>query len=79
MLAGDTLLLAGPPDVIDPADPLATFEGRTGARLRAVSTEDGSMIWETPLDTQPVFDGMIAVQGKLYMCMRDGAVRCWSE
>ncbi len=79
VLADDTLFLAGPPDRIDPADPLATFEGRTGALLRAVSKADGSTIAESSLDAQPVFDGMIAAQAKLYISMRDGTVRCWGN
>lgn len=79
VLADDTLFLAGPPDIIDPDDPLATFEGRKAALLRAVSTTDGTKIAEYTLDAQPVFDGMIAVRGKLYLCMKDGTVRCWSK
>ncbi|MGM0488157.1 MAG: PQQ-binding-like beta-propeller repeat protein [Planctomycetota bacterium] len=77
VLAGKTLFLAGPPDKVDPDDPLAAFEGRTGSLLRAVSTSDGATLAEYPLDAQPVFDSLIAVPNKLYMCMKDGTVRCW--
>lgn len=77
VLAGDTLFLVGPPDIVDPADPLATFEDRTGARLRAVSTGDGTTISEYRLDAAPVFDSLIAAPNRLYMCLKDGTVRCW--
>ncbi len=79
VLADKTLFIAGPPDKIDPADPLATFEGRGGALLRAVSTTDGGKLAQFPLDAQPVFDGLIAAGGKLYMTMQDGTVRCWGR
>ena len=41
--AGDDMLwVAGAPDVLDPKDPFAAFEGRKGARLVSVSAEDGA-------------------------------------
>ncbi len=78
VLAGDTLFLAGPPDVIEPDDPLAGFEGRAGGRLWAVSTTDGEKLAEYRLDAPPVFDGLIAARQKLYITMIDGTVSCWS-
>ena len=33
VLAGDRLLFAGPPDVIEEDDPYGAFEGRKGGRL----------------------------------------------
>lgn len=78
-LADDRLFLAGPPDEVDPADPLKTFEGRGGAVLRAVNTADGSTLAEYTLEAQPVFDGMIAAGGRLYLTLRDGSVCCWGE
>jgi hypothetical protein len=77
VLAGDTLFLAGPPDVIDPDDPHGAFEGRKGGRLWAVSTSDGSRLAEYLLDSPPVFDGLIAARHKLYMTSADGAISCW--
>lgn len=78
VLAGDTLFLAGPPDVIDPDDPYGAFEGRKGGRLWAVSTTDGSQLAEYPLDSPPVFDGLIAAQQRLFITTTDGVVSCWS-
>ncbi len=79
VLAADTLFLAGPPDKIDTDDPLATFEGRGHAILRAVSTRDGSTRAEYVLDAQPVFDGLIAASGRLFISTRDGRVVCFGE
>jgi len=76
-LAGNHLFLAGPPDVIDAKDPLGSFEGRKGAQLWAVSTADGKKLAAYDLTAPPVFDGLIAADGSLFMTMRDGTVRCW--
>ncbi len=79
VLAGDTLFLAGPPDVVDEDDPLAAIEGRKGALLWAVSTAAGKRLTEYHLDVPPVFDGLIAAGGKLYMTTADSSVTCWEE
>jgi outer membrane protein assembly factor BamB len=72
------LFAAGPPDEFDAKDPYASFEGRKGARLVAVSTKDGAVAKEQALESPPVFDGMIAVPGRLVICHEDGRVSCWS-
>jgi hypothetical protein len=77
VLAGKTLFLAGPPDVIDQDDPYGAFEGRKGGLLWAVSTADGSKITEYRLPSPPVFDGLIAAQQKLFVTTADGSVSCW--
>ena len=77
VLAGETLFLAGPPDVIDPDDPYGAFEGRKGGLLWAVSTTDGRKIAEYQLPTPPVFDGLIAARQKLFITTTDGCVSCW--
>jgi outer membrane protein assembly factor BamB len=77
VLAGDVLVLAGPPDIVDLADPLGALEGRKGALLWVVSAADGSKVAEYQLEVPPAFDGMIAANGKLYITTTDGAVNCW--
>jgi outer membrane protein assembly factor BamB/protein-L-isoaspartate O-methyltransferase len=72
--AGDTLYVAGPPDVLDAKDPFAAFEGRRGARVVAVSGKDGTKLSETQLASSPVFDGMIAAAGRLFASLQDGSV-----
>jgi len=74
--AGDTLFVAGAPDVFDPDDPYAAFEARKGAKLVAVSAKDGRELSQTPLDCPPVFDGMIAASGRLFASLRDGSIVC---
>ena len=76
VLAGQTLFVAGPPDVLDPNDPLGAFEGRKGGLLWAVSTAEGKRLAAYRLDSPPVFDGLVAAQGRLYLSTRDGRVLC---
>ncbi len=95
VLADGTLFVAGPPDVMneetafrrisDPRvqeqlmDQLASVNGRHGAILRAVSAVDGQTRAEYKLDVPPVFDGMAAAGGRLYLSAIDGSVRCWKS
>ena len=74
--AGDTLFVAGAPDVFDSKDPYAAFEARRGAKLVAVSAKNGKELSETALEYPPVFDGMIAANGCLFASLRDGSVVC---
>jgi hypothetical protein len=74
--AGDLLFAAGPPDVLDPKAPKGSLEGEKGAVLVAVSATDGKKQQELKLDGTPVFDGMIAVEGRLYLSLRDGRLVC---
>ena len=78
-LAGRTLLAAGTPDVVDPADPLAALEGRLGAELWLISADDGSKLAGYDLPNPPVFDGLIVVSGRLYVSTIDGNVLCLSN
>ena len=75
-LAADMLFLAGAPDIVDPRDPLGSFEGRKGGVLCAFSVTDGGKLSELNIDALPVWDGMAAAQGKLFLAMKDGSIRC---
>ena len=77
--AGDTLFVAGSPDVFDKEDPYAAFEGRRGARVVALSAKDGKKLSETQLQDPPVFDGLIAAGGRLFASLRDGSVVCLAK
>ncbi len=77
VLTPNTLFLAGLPDAVPEEDPYAALEGRLGAALWAVSTEDGSKLAEQHLDSTPVFDGMIAADGMLYISTADGDLLCF--
>ena len=90
--AGDTIFAAGPKDIVDEEsafkayDESATrenlknqaelFTGKEGSVLWAVSADDGRKLQEINLDVLPVFDGMIAAGGELFMATADGKVVC---
>jgi len=94
VLADKTLFIAGPPDIVDEeeaffalsdaevlaqlAEQNALLEGRDGARLWAVSAKDGKKLSEFRLDSLPVWDGMIASGGKLFLTTMNGEVACLS-
>ena len=78
-LAGRTLFIAGAPDVVDPEDPWASFEGRKGALLWAVSADDGKTLSELKLDALPAYDGLAAAPGRLYLSTKDGKVTCFAD
>lgn len=78
VLAGGHLFVAGPPDVVDPKDPMASFEGRVGSELLVFSKKDGSKLAQYQLDSPPVFDGMAAANGRLYLSTLDGKIVCFA-
>jgi hypothetical protein len=77
VLAGERLILAGWPDKVPESDPYGAFAGRLGGELRIISTQDGSEQTRHALKVPPVFDGLIAADGKLFMSLKDGTVCCW--
>lgn len=79
VLAGDKLIVAGPPDKILPDDPLATFEGRDGAELLFFSAQTGKKLNSIDLASPPVFDGMSVANGRLFIARKDGRLVCLSD
>ena len=77
-LAGDTLFVAGPPDAIKRDDPTAAWRGRTDGRLLAFSATNGEPIAAFTTRDTPVFDGIIAADGKLILVTEQGNVICFS-
>jgi outer membrane protein assembly factor BamB len=75
--AGDVLFVAGSPDVVDPADPHGAWEGRKGGVLAAFSTSDGKKLAEYKLPAPPVWDGLAAAGGRLYISLQNGKVLCF--
>jgi hypothetical protein len=49
------------------------------ATLMAISASDGAELARCPLDCPPVFDGMAAAYGRLYISMKDGSLLCLGE
>ncbi|NQT14069.1 MAG: PQQ-binding-like beta-propeller repeat protein [Planctomycetes bacterium] len=93
LVAGDTMFIAGPPELTEakaaegeeslvlarPEDALAAWQGERGGLLWAVSTADGKRLSQYKLGVPPVFDGMAATEGRLYLAMQDGSVVCYAE
>jgi hypothetical protein len=73
---GDALYLAGQVDQFRKGDPLAVFEGRTPSRLVMLDPASGKKRAETALSAPPVFDGLIAAHGALFVAQTDGKIVC---
>jgi len=67
----------------DPSIPInlseqdAALNDQRGGLVRAVSIEDGSTLAEYTLESMPVWDGMVAANGRLYVAMANGKVKCF--
>ncbi len=95
VLAGDSLFVAGPPDMVDEeaaffalddedvlallAEQSAMLEGKEGALLWVVSAGTGEKLAEYQLDSLPVWDGMVAANGNLYLTTMNGETICYSN
>jgi hypothetical protein len=86
VLTDKTLFVAGPtvkvneiPRQPSDADPFAEAleVGRSG-RLLAVSADNGETLAGYDLKHSPVFDGMAAANGRLYLSCVEGRIVCMS-
>jgi outer membrane protein assembly factor BamB len=73
-VANDRLLAAGPPDIVDPKDPLGAFEGRQGGLLYVIHSGTGERVAEHRLASPPVFHGIAAARGRVYLALEDGSL-----
>ena len=94
VLAGDTLFVAAIPDLLDEeaalrslddpevqktmAEQTLALQGQKGGLLLAVSAADGRQLRQLPLDSPPVWDGMAAAGGRLYLATMAGKVVCFT-
>ncbi|MBE3099143.1 MAG: PQQ-binding-like beta-propeller repeat protein [Planctomycetes bacterium] len=53
------------------------WRGKMGALLWVVSADTGEKLAEYKLDALPVWDGMSAAGGKLFVSLKNGTVVCW--
>ncbi|MDP6634842.1 MAG: PQQ-binding-like beta-propeller repeat protein, partial [Phycisphaerae bacterium] len=74
--AGDMIFLAGMPAAPASDDPHATFEGRTEGILRTAAAGDGKTLAHRKLKSPPVWDGLAAAGGRLYVSAMDGSITC---
>jgi len=79
VLTDKYLFLAGGPDIVDRDDPWGAFEDRKGGVLEVRCREDGKKVTQYKLDSAPVYDGMAAAGGRIYITLRNGTVLCMSE
>ena len=87
LVAGDKMVLAGPKNVLYGIKPRAIEEGRRAIRknvdaftgmedglLEIVATKDGKTLGTVKLDSPPVYHGLIAAEGALFMTTTSGTV-----
>ena len=79
LLAADTVFVAGAPLTFPSRDPGATYAGRLGGVLWAVSAGSGQKLAEYKLDVLPAWDAMAAADGSLVIVNQDGSIDCWSR
>ena len=72
--AGETLFVAGSPDIVDPKDPHGAWEGRSGGVLAAFATADGRKLAEYKLPSPPVWDGLAVAGGRVYIATMHGEI-----
>ena len=75
----DRLCVAGPPDVVDPKDPLGAFEARRGGVLCLVDLESGEEHARYEMPSPPVFNGAAAAHERLYLADEAGSVTCYAR
>ena len=79
LLTESTLFAAGNPDPLSPKDTGDAQPGPIDAGLmQGFSTQDGSMTFTHELPSPPIFDGLVAARGDLYLCTIDGTLLCLS-
>ena len=92
VLTKNMLVAAGPADVFDEDQAFtqpfnaqvasraleqdAAYAGQRGALLLGLSPEDGQTLCQLELRAPPVWDGMAAARGMLYICDQHGYVTC---
>jgi hypothetical protein len=78
VLTNSSLFVAGPPAIRNETteDAMDRWLGKKGGILWSLSRKDGSKQHELRLPAQPVFDGMAAANGRLYIALQNGSIVC---
>jgi hypothetical protein len=75
LLAGDTLFVAGPTDILD----FTSKSPKKDVWLWAVSAEDGAKLAQYSLKASPVYDSFAAYRDNLYFTTVDGRIVCYQS
>lgn len=79
MVLGDGMLaVAGRPDPYRVKGEVYPDDGMA-SQVMVLSIADGTVSASTDLAAEPVFDGMIASRGRLFVALMNGEVACFSE
>jgi hypothetical protein len=95
IVAGKTIFVAGPPDILSEEETFFTLDdedvrkkleeqeailkGKDGSIMWAVDAKTGIKLSEYRLDSLPVWDGMAAANGSIFLSTIDGEVICYSR
>ena len=79
VLTNQTLFVAGPPALRNDSsqEALERWQGKRGGILWGLSRANGEKRCAYKLDAPPVFDGMAAAYGRLYLSLTDGSIVCF--
>jgi hypothetical protein len=64
---------------ITPDDPWRNIEGRGGGVLAVFATADGAQVSQCELAAAPVWNGLAAADGRVYLAAKDGSVSCFGS
>ena len=94
-LAGDTLFIAGPADLLDENAAFQSFrdeatrkklalqdaawKGASGAILQAVDADSGQTLCQYQLESPPIFDGLITAGGRVLIATMDGRLMSFGQ
>jgi hypothetical protein len=94
IVAGKTIFVAGPPDIVSEEDTFFTLDdeavrqkleeqsamlkGKGGSTMWAVDAKTGKKLSEYKMDSLPVWDGMAAANGSVFLSTIDGEIICFS-
>lgn len=87
VLTDDKLIVAGPPDLrkkdanllayTNEEESLAVIRGEKGVHLRIIQSANGETLSENTLESMPVFDGISAARGRVFLSLQNGSLQCW--
>ncbi len=86
VLTDGKLVVAGMPDLLkrlgglslqNPEESVAAYGGEKGSLLKIVSVQDGKELGSLEFHAAPVFDGMAAANGRLFISLKNGEVHCY--